>query len=192
MSGVVIPAWNSKGVIPPIDPINPTSFERSPYEVSLTDLVLRFGTSPERLIVLRGFLSFRSELHKVGLTQGFQWVDGSFLENIELLESRPPKDIDVVTFFHLPNNSTQQELLDTSPRLFNSKDTKDDHHVDAHFVQLNGDIPEDLVSKSTYWYSIWSHRRNLLWKGYLQINLSQTQDDSARDELNRITSGGVL
>jgi hypothetical protein len=32
------------------------------------------------------------------LNQGFQWLDGSFAEQIELLEGRPPKDIDVVSF----------------------------------------------------------------------------------------------
>jgi len=192
MSDVVIPDWNSNGVIPPIDPTNPTSFERSPYEVSLTDLVLRFGTSPERQEVLNGFLLFRSELHKVGLTRGVQWLDGSFLENIESLESRAPNDIDVVMFYHRPNSYTQQELFKASPRLFNHDNVKEYYHVDAYLINLDDNTPEFLVSSSAYWYSVWSHRRNLLWKGYLQIDLSQTHDDSAIDTLKRMTNGGTL
>jgi hypothetical protein len=192
MSDVVIPGWNSNGVIPPIDPTNPTSFERSPYEVSLTDLVLRFGTSLERQEVLNGFLLFRSELHKVGLTRGVQWLDGSFLENIESLESRAPNDIDVVTFYHRPNSYTQQELFKASPRLFNHDNVKEDYHVDAYLINLDDNTPEFLVSSSAYWYSVWSHRRNLLWKGYLQIDLSQTHDASAIDNLKCMTNGGTL
>ncbi|WP_414651656.1 DUF6932 family protein [Hafnia paralvei] len=34
----------------------------------------------------------------MGLAEGFQWVDGSFTENIELIERRTPNDVDVVTF----------------------------------------------------------------------------------------------
>ena len=44
MSRVVIPEWNSQGVLPPINQDFPTNLhDRSPYTVSLTDIVLRFG-----------------------------------------------------------------------------------------------------------------------------------------------------
>lgn len=187
---IAIPDWNSKGVLPPIDPIDPRSAERSPYAVSLIDFVLRFGTSLARLSILDGLLSFRSALHNAGLIQGFQWADGSFLENIELLESRPPNDIDVVTFYHIPNNHTQTTLLQAFPRLFNRIYTKQDYHVDAYFVGLNSGAPESLISRSAYWYSLWSHRRNEQWKGYLHIELSQTHDDAARENLNRMMAQG--
>ena len=39
MTTVAIPAWNPQGLLPPIDVLNPTSVERSPYRVVLTDVV---------------------------------------------------------------------------------------------------------------------------------------------------------
>lgn len=190
MSGCIIPGWNTQGVLPPVDPINPVSRDRSPYVVSLVDFVLRFGTSQKRLDIIDGFLAFRSKLHEAGLIRGFQWLDGSFLESIESLESRHPNDIDVVTFYYLPSNSTQATLLSDHPQLFNHNFIKNNYYVDAYFIDLTGNIPEELVSNSAYWYSIWSHRRNSIWKGYLQVDLSQTDDHIARDNLNEIMSRG--
>jgi hypothetical protein len=86
MSTVSIPSWGAQGLIPPIDVMNPTSANRSPYRASLTDFVLRFSTTPERRGILDGLLRYRSALHGVGLTTGFQWVNGSFLEHIEVTE----------------------------------------------------------------------------------------------------------
>ena len=191
MSGGIIPSWNSQGVLPPIDPSKPTSRSRSPYKVSSNDLVLQFGTSSYRQNLLDGLLSFRSELHGVGLVAGFQWLDGSFLECTESLRSCPPNDIDVVTFFYLPANQTQKKLLKGYPQLFDHGHIKNNYHMDAYFFELEGNVPEILVSESTYWYSLWSHQRNsLLWKGYLQIDLSPTDDHIALDILNRIKKQG--
>lgn len=79
----MIPAWNMAGVIPPIRPGQPgESLDRSPYIASLTTVVDRFALSPERLKILNGLLNYRSALHALGLTNGFQWLDGSFMENI--------------------------------------------------------------------------------------------------------------
>jgi hypothetical protein len=190
MSGGIIPGWNSQGVLPPVDTSNPVSLDRSPYLVSLDDFVLRFGTSSERLNILDGILSFRSALHEAGIVRGFQWLDGSFLENIESLESRPPRDIDVVTFYYLPLNHTQVTLLSSNPQLFDRDLIKTSYHVDAYFIDLMGNIPEELISNSAYWYSVWSHRRNSIWKGYLQIDLSQTDDHIARDNVDKMMSRG--
>jgi hypothetical protein len=55
MSHVAIPAWTADGVLPPIHASQPVSPERSPYVVSLTDYVLRFGDTPERRTILDGF-----------------------------------------------------------------------------------------------------------------------------------------
>ena len=190
MSNVGIPNWNSQGVLPPINPVTPTSTERSPYTVSLTDLVLRFGTSPERQEIFTGFLKFRSILHSTGIVDGFQWVNGSFLEDIEITEKRKPADIDIVTFFYLPDGETQESLVNASPHLFNPGDTEQNYHVDAYLVQLNADAPEQLVEQAAYWYSMWSHRRNGLWKGYLQIDLSLTDDVVADANLDKMANQG--
>jgi hypothetical protein len=192
MSGASL-NWNVQGVLSPIDPSNPTSEDRSPYEVHLNDFVLRFGTSSERLSLLDSFFQFRAGLHATGIVRGFQWLDGSFLESIETLEQRSPNDIDVVTFYYLPAGHTQQSFQVKHPELLRRKYNKNKYRMDAFFINLNDGAPEDLVSKSAYWYSVWSHRRNALWKGYLQLDLSPTDDTIAKDSLNRMTNrGGIL
>jgi hypothetical protein len=191
MTTVSIPGWNAQGVLPPVDPIDPTSAERSPYIVSLTDFVLHFGSTPIRQDILSRFLDFRASLHEVGLVLGFQWVDGSFLEDIETIEGREPADMDVVSFFYLPQGHTQQTFAVAHPHLFNHADTKTRFHVDAYFVPLDDNPPAHLIERSAYWYSLWSHRRSGQWKGYLQIDLSPTDDATAKVELQKAAGEGA-
>lgn len=191
MTNASIPNWNAQGVLPPNNPLDPISAERSPYIVSLTDLVLHFGITPKRRTILVGLLNFRAALHAAGLGNGFQWVDGSFLEDIETIESRAPADMDVVTFFHLPQGQTQQSFASAHPEIFNHADTKNRFHVDAYFVPLDDNPPAYLVERSAYWYSLWSHRRNGQWKGYLQIGLSPTDDATAKAELQKAAGEGA-
>lgn len=191
MTTVSIPKWNAQGVLPPIDPINPTSSERSPYVVSLTDLALHFGTTKGRQEILMGLLEFRSAIYAAGIRDGFQWVDGSFLEDIETIERRDPADIDVVTFYHLPKGETQQSLASAHSALFNHANTKKSYLVDAYFVTLNDNPPASLVESSAYWYSLWSHRRSGQWKGYLQIDLSSGDDTLAKTELQKAAGGAT-
>jgi hypothetical protein len=126
----------------------------------------------------------------IGVTKGFQWLDGSFMEDIEMIERRPPRDIDIVTFFYLPGNLTQKSLVDANPKIFNRSEIKKDHKVDAFFRQLKNENLEGLIRGSIYWYSLWSHRRDDLWKGYLQIDLAPKEDQAARTNLDAIMSSG--
>jgi len=191
-SGNPILSWNSQGTLSSINPSNtPISRKRSPYKVSLDDIVLEFGTSSHHQNLLSGLLSFRSALHSIGIIVGFQWLDGSFLECVESLRHCPPNDVDVVTFYVVPNGQTQRTLEISHPQLFDHDSLKNIYHVDAYFVELKGTAVGKLISESTYWYSLWSHQRDsLLWKGYLQIDLSPTDDNIALDNLNRIRSQG--
>ncbi len=104
-----IPAFDANSVLPPHlgDPRLP--HELSPYPCSCTELCDRFGTSAERITILQGFIRLRAELRKHGMAQAFQWVDGSFLEDVEVTEARPPGDIDVVTFYWSPDPEFQHE-----------------------------------------------------------------------------------
>lgn len=98
-----LPEWNSQGFLPAIMPGEAGhSLNRSPYTISCVELVERYGSSIKRLEILKGFLNYRKKLHDLGLVQGVQWLDGSFVENIEVLEGRAPNDIDVVTFANMP------------------------------------------------------------------------------------------
>jgi hypothetical protein len=178
MSMVAIPAWTPEGVLPPINSGKPVSIERSPYIVSLPDYVLRFSDTPERRAVLSGFLDYRATLHRAGLVEGFQWLDGSFLEHVELLENRAPNDLDVVTFFRLPPGRSQRDILAADASLIDHDQLKERFRVDAYLVDL-GMHPELLTRQSAYWYSMWSHRRNRLWKGFVQVDLGPAENASA-------------
>jgi hypothetical protein len=131
----------------------------------------------------------------VGLTSGFQWFDGSFLENIEVMESRDPKDLDVVTFYSPPAGMTQADLRLRDPDVFpltggERATFKSAFFVDPYWVDL-GTPATRLVRLSTYWYSMWSHRRDLSWKGYLQVDLDPGDDAHAVGNLSApVVTGG--
>lgn len=140
--------------------------------------------------MLDGFLRYRGALHAAGLTRGFQWLDGSFLEWIEILENRPPKDLDLVTFFYFPKGDAAQQLLNLHPDVLPldepiRQDLKRRYYVDAYIVDL-GAPPEDLIEQATYWYSMWSHRRSREWKGFLQVDLSPAEDVAAQTWLSNL------
>lgn len=182
MNVTAIPRWNDQGVLPPVNPVDPASIDRSPYWVSLPALIRRFATSPQRRAILAGFLRYRADLHALGLTQGFQWLDGSFLEDVERLENQPPNDLDVVTFFDLPREVSPESLYDRNKEIFHHDSSKRMYHVDGYFVQLLvddfGDV-DDIIDQTTYWYSMWSHRRNQMWKGFLKIDLAPVEDEDS-------------
>lgn len=159
--------WNIHGVIPPVT--DDTSPERSPYEVDMLEFTKMFALSDERIAILRNFLYYRKFLYELDITSGFQWVNGSFTEDVETLRKRPPNDIDVVSFITEPNNPLPDEL-------FNNPYIKQKYQVDSYFVDLNDD-PQELVKRAAYWYSMWSHQRDTkVWKGFFQIPLSEKDD----------------
>jgi len=101
-----IPAFTISGILPPFLGPTPTNGAlMSPFQTTLSRTATKFCGSSERIEIFRGLLRYRQELVNVGFTSGFQWISGSFLEDIENLESRPPNDIDVVTFCHRPANA---------------------------------------------------------------------------------------
>ncbi len=189
MSTVSIPPWTAEGVLPPIDATQPASPERSPYVVSLTDCVLRFGDTGERRVVLDGLLRYRAALHTLGLVSGFQWLDGSFLEHVELLEGRAPNDVDVVSFYRLPSGVSQTQLAVRAASLLSHASVESRYRVDAYLVHL-GMEPERLTRQTAYWYSMWAHRRNNLWKGFVKIDLAPTEDASASATLASLSGAG--
>lgn len=189
MSVAAIPHWTRDGVLPPVDALSPTSPARSPYAVPLSELVLRFGDSPERRAILNGFLRYRALLHSTGLVDGFQWLDGSFMEDVEGNDRRAPNDIDVVTFYRLPQNFTQAQLLVPLAPIVDSVAAKSEFRVDGYLVDLGQDA-ERLVRWTAYWYSIWSHRRDERWKGFVQVRLSPDEDAGARAALSSAALDG--
>lgn len=171
----MIPGWLPEGVLPPT--LSPTGEQRAPYQTSSIELVRRFRGTAERRAILDGLLRLREQVRGLGLDDGFQWVDGSFCENVEVTEGRPPKDVDVVTFARLGGAHGQQQLFDKAPEFFDRGKVRATYQVDHYWVDLTADANADLVRHVSYWYSMWSHRRDGLWKGFLQLELAE--DDAA-------------
>lgn len=180
---MVIPQWNMHGVLPPILGVGDDAV-RSPYRVSLPDVIHRFGNYPDRTLILEGFLRFRARLHAIGLVEGYQWLDGSFVEDTELLLNRQPGDIDVVTFYKEPSGSTQAGLLAEDPDILGfdpetAKARKESFKVDSYMFSLLGD-PTYLHEQTCLWHDTWSQRRNNVRKGYVSIDLDPKDDDEAK------------
>ncbi len=169
----MIPELNQSGVLPPFipeqGPTDPASM--APYRSTMSEFVFRYAQSPERITILKGLLKYRQQLKDIGVTEGFQWLDGSFVENVELNLNRPPNDIDVVTFATMPTKNTEdlRSLMQNNQELFVSDVSKEKYCCDAYFVDLNAH-PIHIVNSTKYWLGLFSHQReSYLWKGMIEI-----------------------
>jgi hypothetical protein len=175
----MIPAFNQSGVLPPYLPgSSPTDpLAVSPYETTMLEIVQRYGTTAVRREHLNGLLGMRAALRGVGVRDAFQWVNGSFSEDIEATEQRDPGDIDVVTFGRLPTGLSGLSAFNAYPEIFNPVRSKDTYSCDAYFVDLA--LPAEAIHLHTcYWLGLFSHKRvSNLWKGMLKVALGA--DDTA-------------
>jgi hypothetical protein len=181
----LIPKYEESGVLPPFIGESPAySAAQAPYKVSLNEFVTHFATSEERIAILRGFLGYRTKFKALGMINGFQWIDGSFVENVEKNRGRAPNDIDLVSFAHKPIGLNRADVLgfmNTNKDIFSPIKAKETYKCDAYFVDL--DLPtKAIVSKTKYWFGLFSHQRDTsLWKGMLEIDL--IDDENAALEL---------
>jgi hypothetical protein len=183
-----IPDFDHNLVLPP-HMGDPTSAEEvSPYPCTSLELCRKLGKTPERKAILSKFLDFREQLRSEGMVQGFQWLDGSFLENIELREGRPPRDLDVVTFFWGYGFEFFQKLLSVLPEFADPELAKQNFSLD-HYPVDAGYSPELTVELTRYWSQLFSHNRLGVWKGMLRIEINTpTEDAAARAELATVSS----
>jgi len=178
-----IPDFTLSGALPPYLGIDPTiSAFMSPYPTSLTRIAGKLCGSNERRDIFRGLLAFRQQLDALGLIVGFQWLSGSFTEDIESIEGRHPKDVDVVTFYNRPahllgDDPAWMALINANLTLFDPAQAKLGYKCDPYFVDL-GSPSWNIVDQTRYWFGLFSHRRSGLWKGLLQVPLNVTQDDA--------------
>jgi len=189
----MIPAHNQSGVLPPFLPgMLPTQRSTiAPYKTSLLEVAQRFSNTPTRSEIIKGLISYRSKLHNKGITSGFQWIDGSFVEDVENNQGRPPKDVDIITFANRPSQYNTLKLwcdfIQKERDLFSPKVNKQNYMCDAYYVDLQIQ-PEALVSQTKYWFGLFSHQRDtFLWKGMLEINLNNADD---KDVISFLHDGG--
>ncbi|MBD3653265.1 hypothetical protein [Kangiella sp.] len=178
----MIPKLNQSGVLPPFIPEQGPTVPASmaPYRSTITDFINRFAFTSERRIILKGLLEYRQKLREIGITNGFQWFDGSFVEDVEQNRGRPPADLDLVTFAERPTADTKEwrNLVNNNKELFLPDLSKNKYLCDAYFVDLNTN-PAHIVSHTRYWFGLFSHQRDsYLWKGMIEIPI-QCSDSEA-------------
>lgn len=172
-----IPGFSIDGVLPPFVGSNPADKTTiSPYIATAREVVATFGGSEGRRTILRGWLRHRAAIRALGFDRGFQWLDGSFVEDKE------PRDLDVVSFVFYPPGMNPMQVRATMGNHrseFSPAGAKLAYHLDAYFVELDG-APEAIVLLTRYWSGLFSHRRgDFLWKGMVQVRLEDGGDDAA-------------
>jgi hypothetical protein len=178
-----IPDFTISGVLPPYMGPSPTNGAlMSPYRTTLTRIAQRMCATPQRQMIFQGLLDFRRLLATIGIQDGIQWLSGSFMEDIETLDSRPPRDVDVVTFFRRPQQFINDDaawlaFLQPHLALLDHDAVKAQYHCDTFFVDVTTD-PFNVVDRSRYWFGLFSHRRGGLWKGMIEVPLLVSQDDT--------------
>lgn len=186
-----IPHFADHGALPHFilsDATNPSC--RSPYRATMLELVQHFCTSRTRANLLSGLNQYRKHLFDGGFSNGFQWIDGSFVENVEETQRRAPRDIDVVTLYNRPakyqddssswasdyTNHLRREYFDTfamKPRF----------NCDTYDIDLDaGGRP--LVRNTTYWFGLFSETRNgSTRKGIVELALPKSSREFSAVEL---------
>lgn len=184
-----IPDFDHNNVLPP-HLGNPTvRGDLSPYFATTLELVQKYSTSNARIKILRNFISFRERMAVHNIIHGFQWLDGSFLQNIERSDARPPNDLDLVTFYKGLSDSDHKEILEGFQEFIYSDLSKNIYMLDHYGVDYGYD-PDVTVEQTRYWLQLFSHRRvDMVWKGMVRIELNTPDiDTEALEYLNSIES----
>ncbi len=182
----MIPDFDHNHVIPP-HLGNPTlPFHVSPYDCSIIDVCRKFAISKRRILILKNFIEFRKKMNDLDITHGFQWLDGSFMENIEVSQQREPNDLDLITFLDLSKINNIGFLLNNFEDFFSPNLSKMNYLLDHYHVDFSYN-PLYTIEQTRYWYQLFSHNRNGIWKGILQLSLNTpNEDEYALDYLNSL------
>jgi hypothetical protein len=188
----MIPPFNTSLVLPPFTGDDPGQrATMSPYKTDVLTVVRRFATTQPRGALLSGLLDYRKALRSAGVVSGFQWIDGSFVENVEITRGRPPGDIDLVTFAPAPDmgkNATDEEFnawVEQFGWLFDPDQAKAQYGCEAFFIDILK-RPDLLIDDTRYWFGLFSHQRaTSLWKGMIQVPM-KSNDDEAREYLSQL------
>lgn len=174
-----VPDFDHNGVLPPhLGNHAQDSSRMAPYTCTSVELVDKLCTSNDRRNILYGLFELRDALRLLGINQGFQWLDGSFTEDVENRRGGPPGDIDVITFYQpLSAAPTAAPALAVLAVLVDRAATKSRYRVDHIFVPLASHLDRVLdahriVDNTRYWFGLFSHRRSDdVWKGMLRLEL---------------------
>jgi hypothetical protein len=115
-------------------------------------------------------MDLREQLRNLGFTIQSQWLDGSFVEEIEASEARSPGDIDVVSFVERPalakGNAQVAAIANANLQVFDPGQSKAQFGCDHYVMDMDAGLSVEAVC---YWNAVFSHRRNGMWKGYVSV-----------------------
>ena len=136
----------------------------------MTHVVERFAFTAQRAQLIHNLIDYRKALYAAGITDGLQWINGSFVEHVEA-RPRPgkaprPDDIDLVTFYHPPGQQTPE-----THDLFRPSATRPRFNVDGYGIPLGVEFTADDVEAVAYWYGMWSLRACLRSLQYVKLRL---------------------
>lgn len=185
----MIPPFDKNNVLPPyVEGGNPTNLhDQSPYKSDIVEFCTRFATSAQRKSILQGFVKFRLDALSYGINGGIQWIDGSFVEDIEKRDNRAPHDIDVLSMVYFPSKEMEVRTLHAFPSFANHNLSKINYMVD-HFPLILNYNPIFVVNYTKYWSQLFGHNRNGVWKGMVELPLyaDTTNDMMAMDLLRKL------
>lgn len=184
-----IPPFEPNGLLPTYLGNNPGGAIRSPYEATIVELVSRFHTSDDRKELLQGLIAYRQLIRSDGYEQGYQFINGSFVEDVETIRGQPPADIDLVSFLVRPQKYVvDQNAWETAGKQFWLNEVrgraanKARFSLDAIAVMLD----EADYRKITYWHGLFSEqRRTFAPKGYIVVHLDPAADQVALASMER-------
>lgn len=154
----------------------------------MIELVQRFGYTLRRRQLLRNLIAYRALFASDNYVQGVQFIDGSFVEDVETVQNRDPNDIDVFTLVYPPEKyqldfdlwlSQGQPLWEQ--QLTNRPQNKRLFSLDTYGIIVDDQVPifrtmHDIM----YWYGLFSHQRNTFqWKGFVALELNTDDDQVA-------------
>lgn len=152
--------------------------KQSPYRCDMYELVKALGGTKERALILQGLVAVRAHMMKSGFV-GFQWIGGSFVEDVEYSSKRSPSDIDVVSFLATHNAAdVSKAAMASRPDIFLRKAAKNKYMVD-HVVILHDSQWQHQLDTAAFWNSLFSHtKQDDTWKGILLVSLNSSARDA--------------
>lgn len=175
-----IPDFDHNNVLPPFINGRPGILtNHSPYICTIQEFCEKFATTEVRIELLTKFVEFRLKVHESEITSGFQWVDGSFLEDKEKALNKDPNDIDVATFFQVSSPNTEDKIKNEFPEFINRGLAKDNYMLDNLLIHITPLAPYDLIRNTNFISKLFSYSRRGVHKGMVEIHLNTPTNDKA-------------
>ena len=178
------PPRDPSGLLPAFHPADFTGSTRSPYFATLDDLLSIFGGTNARLTPFSSFLDYRQRLHQVDVIQGYQWLAGSLVEDIESRQSRASGDLDLVTYYRVPDSTDEASLFNQYADIFPPDAVRRRRSIYAYFVPRNAMEPPLIERYHDYWHDLWSHTGRGEPKGFVYLDLSPSNDSTLQSQVN--------